>query len=168
MGRRTRETPRRAIRPPERKEMEEKFRKSERKFRRSFEASPDPVFLLDRDGVFVDVNETALQILGFEEEEIVGSSLWDAPFFPDETVEKTTERFERRKEGEEIPPYQAELKSRSGKRVFVEVNVRTFEKKDEFGGEIVIARDITELSRSSRRFLEVTTSPRTLQRLSST
>ncbi|MFW5898461.1 MAG: PAS domain S-box protein, partial [Candidatus Saliniplasma sp.] len=36
----------------ERKEAEEKLKKSERKFRKSFDASPDPMFLLDEEGVF--------------------------------------------------------------------------------------------------------------------
>ncbi|KXA94757.1 hypothetical protein AKJ36_02300 [candidate division MSBL1 archaeon SCGC-AAA259I07] len=135
----------------ERKKMEEELQKSERKFRRSFEANPDPVFLLDRDGVFVDVNQTALQVLGFEKGEIVGSSLWDAPFFPDETMKKTTERFERRKEGEEIPPYSVELETKDGERIITEVNVGKFEENG-FEGEIVIARDITERKMAEERF----------------
>ncbi len=134
----------------ERKEVEEELRESERKLRRTFEASPDPVFLLDDDGVFVDVNETALQILGFEKEEIVGSSLWNAPFFPDETVEKTTERFERRKEGEEIPPYPVELETKEGERIITEVNVGKLE-EDGFEGEIVIGRDITDWKEAKER-----------------
>ncbi len=144
-----------------RKEKEEELLKSEKKFRKSFEASPDPVFLLDEDGVFVDVNKSALKKLGFDKDEIVGSSLWDNPIFPQETIEKTTENFERRKEGEDVPPYTVELEDKGGQRMIVEINVGKFG-EDGFEGEIVIGRDITkqkekeeELRKERKRFLKI-------------
>lgn len=97
----------------ERREAEEELRISRKKFIRFFESSPDPVFILDEEGVFEHVNEAALQKLGFDRGEIVGSSLWNSPFLPKKTMEKTTENFERRKEGEEIPLYEVELRTKS-------------------------------------------------------
>ncbi|MEF8832188.1 MAG: PAS domain S-box protein [Candidatus Thermoplasmatota archaeon] len=127
----------------DRKETEEKLKRSEKKFRSSFEASPDPTFLLDKDGVFEDVNQVALKKLGYEKEEIVGKSLEEVPFFREEMLEKTKEKFEKRKKGEDVPPYEIDMLGKDGDRLFVEVNVGTFE-RDRFEGEIVIARDITE------------------------
>ncbi len=128
----------------ERRRAENRLKNSERKFRKSFEAIPDPAFLLDKEGVFEDVNNMALKKLGFDREEIVGSSLWDVPFFPKETVEKTTMNFKRRKKGEKVSPYIVELSSEDGESVHVEVNVGVFEAEEDFSGEIVIARDITD------------------------
>lgn len=122
------------------------FRESERIFKKSFEANPDLVFLFDKDGACVDVNETALQVLGFEKEEVVGSSLRDNSFLPDEAVKKTTDRLERRDRGEEISPYLVELKTKDGERITTEVNIGKLE-EETFEGAIVIAREITERKR---------------------
>ncbi|MFP4545966.1 MAG: PAS domain S-box protein [Methanomassiliicoccales archaeon] len=119
--------------------------------REIFEAIPDPVFLLDRDGRFMEVNRRALEKLGFAREEIVNSTLWNAPFFPPETVKKKTEVFERRKRGENIPPYEVELKAKDGSRLSVEINIGTFG-RDRFEGEVLIARNISERKRAEQRF----------------
>ncbi len=118
-----------------------------------FEVSPDPVFLLNAEGVFIDVNPAAVQTLGFERSEIVDSTLWNAPFFPKETVEKTTKNFTRRKQGEDVPPYTVKLTTKEGEYILGEVNVGTFG-KDNFEGEIVIARDITEREQKEEKLKE--------------
>lgn len=128
----------------------------EEKFKRGFEASPDPVFFLDEEGIFVDVNESALQKLGFEEDEIVGSSLWDASFLPEDSREKITKNFERRKRGENIPPYTISLMAKQGEKYLVEVNVGAFGEKEDFTGEVIIARDIGERRRMEKTILNAT------------
>ncbi len=136
----------------ERKEAEERLKRSERKFRKTFESSPDPTFLLDEEGVFVDVNEAAIQKLGFEKEEIVGKSISEMPFFSDEGRKKALDKFEeRKKRPEEIDPYEINLFTSDGEEIYTEVNVGTFE-EDGFQGEIVIARDITERKEAQKRF----------------
>lgn len=122
---------------------EEQLKNPTQSFRVVLRAIPDPVFILNEEGVFEDVNTVAVQRLGFTKEEIVGTSLWNNPFFPEETVEKTTKNFTRRKQGEYVSPYTVKLKTKKGKPIFVEVNVGTLEENG-FEGEIVIARDITE------------------------
>jgi len=50
----------------ERKQMEEKLRESESKFRAAFEGSHDALTLTTRDGRFVDCNRRALELFGLE------------------------------------------------------------------------------------------------------
>ncbi|MEF8875054.1 MAG: PAS domain S-box protein [Candidatus Thermoplasmatota archaeon] len=126
----------------ERKEAERKLKKSERRFRRIFEASPDPTFLLNKDGVFIDVNKAALQKLGYDKEEIVDKELDELPFLEEKAVKKTVENFMKRMKGEEVPPYEIEMRSKDGDIQYAEINAKTFI-EEEFEGEVVIARDIT-------------------------
>ncbi len=49
----------------ERKQDVEKLRISERKYRRIFEHSTDPIFVATADGRFVDINAAALRLFGF-------------------------------------------------------------------------------------------------------
>jgi len=142
-----------------RKQSEAELVKSERKFRNTFESSPDPTFLVDEKGVFVDVNRRALEKLGYGRGEVVGTSLTEAPFFSEEAAETAVKQFEKRKQGEEIPPYELVLRTKGGEDLITEVNVTKFEDEEAFQGEVVIARDITSrkkteelLKQSERRF----------------
>ncbi len=132
-----------------RKEAEIKLKKSERRFRKSFEALPDPAFLVDKEGVFQNVNEAAEEKLGYAKEDIIGKTLSEMPFITGEEEKKALKVFEKRKEGVDVSPYVLEFISKDGKSIFTEINAGTF-KEDGFKGEIVIARDITEEKRSKR------------------
>lgn len=49
----------------------EQLRESERQFRNYLDNAPDGVFLVDNTGKFVDVNKTALEIIGYTKEELL-------------------------------------------------------------------------------------------------
>jgi len=59
----------------ERKRTEEALRKSEAKFRSAFLTSPDSVNINRMsDGLFKDVNDAFLRIMGYDKEEVLGRS----------------------------------------------------------------------------------------------
>jgi PAS domain S-box-containing protein len=126
-------------------------RESHHKFSAIFDAAPDPCFLLDENGVFTDINQAALDRLGFGRDDIVGSRLSDVPCFPPETVQTTTQKFALRKSGEEVPPYAVKMLTREGETMLADINVGIFGSDGEFAGEIVIARDLTETHRARQR-----------------
>ena len=127
----------------QRKETELELKRSEEKFRKAFEASPDPTFLLDEEGVFVNVSQSALDKLGFTKDEIIGTKLSQAPFMSENTRQKVMEKFDKRKKGEIVPVYEIEMQTKAGNTIHTEVNVQTFS-KNEFKGEIAVTRDITK------------------------
>ncbi|MFO8050358.1 MAG: PAS domain S-box protein [Thermoplasmatota archaeon] len=137
----------------ERMEAERKLKRSERRFRRIFEASPDSTFLLSKEGVFRDVNEVALKVVGYDKEEIVGKELQELPFLEEEAVKKTAENFMKRMKGEEVLPYEIEMISKDGDTIYAEINAKTFV-EEEFEGEVVIARDITERKKMEEKLRE--------------
>lgn len=56
-----------------RKQAEEAFRFSEERFRKAFNANPEPVTISTiADGRFIDVNENFLRIMGYRREEVIG------------------------------------------------------------------------------------------------
>ncbi|MFP4051458.1 MAG: PAS domain S-box protein, partial [Thermoplasmata archaeon] len=133
-----------------RKKAEKELKRSEKRFRKSFEALPDPAFLLNENGVFKNVNKAAVQKLGDDKEEMVGKTIPEMPFISSEDKKKTMDIFRKRKKGEDISTYELEFVSKNGQKIYGEINAGIFEENG-FQGEIVIARDITEEKISKRK-----------------
>ncbi|KXB00408.1 hypothetical protein AKJ41_04080 [candidate division MSBL1 archaeon SCGC-AAA259O05] len=129
-------------------------KKAEERFEKLFEANPDPTFFIDEKGVFREVNEVAVEVLGYEKEEIKGESLPEVPFFPSETKEKIIENFKKRLRGAEIPPYMIEAESENGENLYGEVNSALLEEKGEPVGVIGVVRDVTERKKAEENLQE--------------
>ncbi len=68
----------------DRKRMEEALRESEERFRVAFLANPSSVAIgRQEDGVWIDVNQAALDIFGYTREEVIGKSALDANLWVD-------------------------------------------------------------------------------------
>jgi PAS domain S-box-containing protein len=58
-----------------RKQAEEALRESEEKFSKSFHASPDAMGIVtEKDGKFIDVNESYIRMTGYSKEELIGTT----------------------------------------------------------------------------------------------
>ncbi len=69
----------------ERKQAEEAVIKSERKFSKIFHAAPSLIGISTlQEGRFIDVNETALETLGYRREEIIGRTAYELGLWGDE------------------------------------------------------------------------------------
>jgi PAS domain S-box-containing protein len=61
----------------ERKQVEEKLKKSEDKFRNYISNAPNGVFIVDKDGRYVEVNQAACDLLGYSEKELTNLGIPD-------------------------------------------------------------------------------------------
>jgi PAS domain S-box-containing protein len=59
----------------EQKKIEDKFRESEKKYRSIVEHIPDAFYIFDFIGTILEVNAVSCELLGYSEEELIGSSL---------------------------------------------------------------------------------------------
>jgi len=59
----------------ERRRAEEELRRSEERYRSLFEESRDAIYVTTRDGVFLDVNQSTLDLLGYTREQIIGMNV---------------------------------------------------------------------------------------------
>jgi diguanylate cyclase (GGDEF)-like protein/PAS domain S-box-containing protein len=64
----------------EQRHTEEALRLSEEKFRHFFEQSLDGIVLIDEQGIIIDWNSGAEQIIGLRRDEVVGQTLWDVQY----------------------------------------------------------------------------------------
>ncbi len=135
----------------ERKKWEKALRTSEKRFRQLFELNPDPAFLMDPEGVLVEVNEALCDVIGYEKEEIVGKKVENLDILIEDTREKITENLGKILDGKDVPSFTIKVETKSGETRIGEVNHTLFEENGEVVGVLGIARDITERKRSKEK-----------------
>ena len=88
----------------ERKQAERALRESEAKFRTIVEDSKDAIFVSDRDGKIVEVNQSALDLFGFTRSEAIGSDVGQRFAIPAERDLFRREIADRSVSGFEVTP----------------------------------------------------------------
>src|SRR5690606_26407719 len=71
----------------ERKIAEDALRESEEKYRTLFESDPDYTILLNLEGILLDVNRAAEEIIGLSKDELVGKHFSQLGIFPEEELD---------------------------------------------------------------------------------
>ncbi|MDB9525912.1 PAS domain S-box protein [Oscillatoria sp. CS-180] len=115
-------------------------------FRAYVEAASDIVYTLDLTGQFTFVNPYGLKLIGTDRyDEVVGHSYLDivAP----EYHKPTLEAFSNLLKTGELRDYEFVVLTKTGNRVFIEVNGRLLYQSGQLVGALGIGRDITERKR---------------------
>lgn len=111
-----------------------------------FEQSNDAIFLFDLNGNNIDVNQRAMDLLGYTYDELVNLSIRDT--VKDEELQLTLDIKARLLNGDKIPIYERTLLHKDGSEVPVEVNVACVFSDDDQPLYIqAINRDIRERKR---------------------
>ncbi len=130
------------------RDLAEKLRASERRYRRLFESAKDGILILDAaTGMVVDVNPFLVDLLGFSREVFLGEKVWELGFLKDIVADEAS--FAELQEKEYIRLENRPLEAADGHRIEVEF-VSTVHLVD---GQKVIQcniRDITERKASER------------------
>jgi len=135
----------------ERKEAEKQIRESEAKFRILFNTAKDAIFINDKTGRFIDVNNAACKSLGYTKDELLKLSNKD---IDDDPI--GYQEFKKIRDGK-IKEAKFEIKQRrkDGTYNYVEIMGSSFESR---GQQVflAIARDITERKNAETKIREYT------------
>jgi PAS domain S-box-containing protein len=125
-------------------EHEQRLLAAEERYEKIFRLSPEAIALLDKSGLFLDINDRLFDWLGFKPDEILGKSFLEVPIFTVDEKIKAKNKLVQRFAGKEVPPYELEfLTKNQEKRVGL---VRGASIKDEWGNitqSLVMISDIT-------------------------
>lgn len=116
---------------------------SEEKWKILFEYAPDGYYITDINGIFVDGNRKAEEIVGGKRGKMIGSSFFDLKLLSPQDLAKAGEFLKLNAMGKPTGPDEFLLNNLTGKKVPIEVSTYPIEIE---GKKLVlgIARDITE------------------------
>ncbi|MFX1519408.1 MAG: PAS domain S-box protein [Promethearchaeota archaeon] len=131
----------------EQKKAEKALKESEEKYSMLVEQGNDGIVIL-QDGLLKFANSKMAEITGFSLEEELETPFID--FVAPEYKELVMERYKKRMAGDEVPyRYEAELLSKNGMRISVEINVSRVEYAGR-SADMAIIRDITERKQAEK------------------
>ena len=138
----------------DRKLAEDAMRESERRMRDLIENVQLISLLINRNGEVDFANEYVLELLGYEEEQVVGKN-WFELVLPLDRRERVLQAFsERIAKGEVAPHDEYEIVTARGERRFVSWNnTLLHDPKGEVAGMASIGADVTERRRAEERLL---------------
>ncbi len=129
-------------------ESEEALQESKEELNTIFESARDGIVYLDKTGKIIRVNKYILDVGGYSKEEFVGKRFQVLKVFSPKSIIKMILIFNKIKKGHDVPPYEIELRVKTGEKKIVEICNSILRDKDGVKGIIVIMTDITERRRA--------------------
>ncbi|NHK31433.1 MAG: PAS domain S-box protein [Asgard group archaeon] len=128
-------------------ELKDKLIDSERKALGLFELTNDAIFLIDTKGYYIDVNQQAAEILGYNRHDMIGKHMLE--FIADEEKRNSKQSLTDILEGKILPIYIRNFKRRDGTIFPAEINAAVVQNED--GKPVYIqsaVRDISERTKA--------------------
>jgi len=127
-------------------------------FQALFEYAPDPYYITDLEGNFIDGNKAAQRITGYQKEELVGKNFFQLNILPSHEILKAQQTLAETQQGISTGPDEFTLNRKDHKKIAVEIFTYPLKIKDKHL-ILAIARDITKrnkivesLRKSEERF----------------
>ena len=142
----------------ERKQMEERLRESEERFRGFAERSFDAIIAIDSGGRINYASPAVIWVTGYTPEEVMAKPFQN--LLSEEDVLKVTQNFAKLATGEIVKAQQFRIRRKEGSQAYVEANASPIIKGGDVVGIQVIVRDISEryrLMEMKDRFISAVT-----------
>ena len=136
----------------DRKDMEERLRVSEEKFRGIAERSFDAIAIVDMKGTITYASPSVGKVLGYPQNEVMDKSFLE--YFSPAKLSDATQLFAGLAQGKNLEGLQLELSKIDGTMATVEINASPIILNGEVAGIQAVFRDITERRRMEKALME--------------
>lgn len=134
--------------------LKEEIEKREKQYRNVLEKASDMIYELDEFGKFSFVNPVMESITEYPKEDLLQKHYWDI-VMPDSAQAVIDFYVQQRKSKKEISYRELQIKTRTGKLLWIGQNVRMSFNRDNWVWKVsVVARDITELKNTQHKLEE--------------
>jgi PAS domain S-box-containing protein len=135
------------------KELEDKFRKSENKYRNIVETYIEGIWIFNEVSETTYVNKKMTEMLGYNREEMIGKFIWDFVYEEDKDIFQV--KLASRKQGVDAA-YELKLLRKDDSPLLVSVSVKElFDDTGKFEGSVGMFTDITK-SKQAEEEIQVT------------
>jgi PAS domain S-box-containing protein len=130
------------------------LRFSEKKFQTLFEFAPDPYYLYDLKGNFIDCNGLAAELLGYTRQTLVGKNFFKLKLLSADQIPKALFLLAQNAAGKSIGPEEFIFRRKNGVKITLEIYARPvkFEGKTMLLG---LARDISKKKRQENEAVQL-------------
>ncbi|HII69596.1 TPA: PAS domain S-box protein [Candidatus Woesearchaeota archaeon] len=136
----------------ERKISEEAVKKSEEKYRRTFELSPEAIVLLDHKGIVLDANKRLFNILGYRTSDIIGERLLKYPYITRKSETQAMLVSLSTMRGTSARHFEVEFITQKGKRRTGSIWTSMLGEEDGKNiGHVMLISDITEKKKADEK-----------------
>jgi two-component system cell cycle sensor histidine kinase/response regulator CckA len=126
-----------------RKRAEEALKESERELSTVFNSVRDGIVVLDEKGRITKVNRSAVRAGGYTEKDLIGKSFQAFRFFASHNLPKIEAAFRLGIKGIESTPFEVELETGGGQKLYLEVQSSPLKGNGRIVGVVAILRNIT-------------------------
>ncbi|UCD00488.1 MAG: PAS domain S-box protein [Promethearchaeota archaeon] len=134
-------------------ELEQKLKKSEKKYRALFENSPNMIVLLNLEGEIIDLNPEILKFYGYEKEDFLMKNFRALSTFPPENLPKLINVFKKVINKQDIEPIELQFYNKDGNITWVSLQANLVEIENEAYIQTII-QDINKRKRAELKLKE--------------
>ena len=137
----------------ERKKTEQELLESEEHFKTLFNFMIDPVVIIDSKGTFVEITDKLEELTGLKREDFIGKNFMKSKITSAKYKAILIKNFAKRMMGKKVAPYEIEILSASGEKMFFEINAAKINYKGK-PADMVVFRDIKERKKAGKELAE--------------
>jgi PAS domain S-box-containing protein len=126
-------------------------RQHRRRYETAFNAADDPIYVLDANGRFREVNDAMVALTGYEEDELLGESM--ALLLDAAELERAEERIQTTMAEDEasVGTIETTIRTAGGERRTCAVNVALLPDDEGMRGTVGVMRDVTDRAQREQR-----------------
>ena len=117
--------------------------------------SDEPVFILNKKGELINVNDAFCKKLGLLKKDILGSNLQESSFLTQGSQRQVSYRQIAKLIGKEAPFYELDVRNNKGDILSLDIETQMFSEDGEVAGEIGIVKNIRKSKKISPKKKEI-------------